>query len=77
MKQALDIFSDNRKKGAATYIVDDFEGAAFRFIPDNNTYVVFIKWKGEREKIIDRTRQIVGDALLGGRAISEDEYNSY
>lgn len=77
MKQVLDIFSDNRKKGAATYIVDDFEGAAFRFIPDNDTYFVFVKWKGKAEKPIDRTLQIAADALLGGRIISEDEYNSF
>ncbi|MEG1993376.1 MAG: hypothetical protein RRX93_06815 [Bacteroidales bacterium] len=49
MKQPLDIFIENQKKQATTYIVDDFEGAAFRFVPDKDNYFVFIKWKGERE----------------------------
>lgn len=77
MEQPLDIFSENREIRATTYIVDDFEGAAFRFTPLRGTYQVFIKWQGKREKQIDRTRPIVGDALLGGRVISENEYNVY
>lgn len=77
MKQPLDIFSENREIRATTYIVDDFEGAAFRFTPFRDTYRVFVKWQGNRERQIDRTRPIVCDALLGGRVISENEYNAY
>lgn len=77
MEQPLDIFSENREIRATTYIVDDFEGAAFRFTPLRGTYQVFIKWQGKREKQIDRTLKIVGDVLLGGRVISAEEYSSY
>lgn len=77
MSQTLDIFNDNRKKGASTYLVDDFEGAAFRFTPNGDTYNVFIRRKGREEKSITKTERIVCDTLLGGRAISLIEYGSY
>lgn len=77
MKQPLDILSENRKERVTTYILDDFESAAFRFTPFRDTYQVFIKWKGKQERQIDRTQRIAADALLGGRIISAEEYNSY
>lgn len=77
MSHTLDVFNDNRKKGESTHLVDDFEGAAFRFTPNGDTYRVYIKWKGREEKPIDKTERIVCDSLLGGRVISKIEYGSY
>ncbi len=77
MNQTLNIFERNLLDCKSTYIVDDFEGVAFRLTPHEESYIVSIKWKGRDEQSINRSEKIVADSLLGGHVISESEYNKY
>lgn len=77
MKNAYNALAENNSGGKPTYVIDEFEKAAFRFSPLGNTYSVYIKWEGKEEQEIDKTAKIVLDTLLGGELMTEKEYLKY
>lgn len=71
---------ENRLKlieaGETMYIADDFYDAALRIVPEERL-VVYIKYRGQKERKIDYREEIVYQIEHGGEFISKDEYELF
>lgn len=71
---------ENRLKlieaGETMYIADDFYDAALRIVPDERL-VVYIKYRGQKERKIDYREEVVYQIEHGGEFISKDEYELF
>lgn len=71
---------ENRLKlieaGETLYIADDFYDAALRVVPEGRL-VVYIKYRGQKERKIDYRKEIVYQIEHGGEFISKDEYELF
>lgn len=71
---------ENRLKlieaGETLYIADDFYDAALRVVPEERL-VVYIKYRGQKERKIDYKEEIVYQIEHGGEFISKDEYELF
>jgi predicted methyltransferase len=71
---------ENRLKlieaGETLYIADDFYDAALRIVPEERL-VVYIKYRGQKERKIDYREEIVYQIEHGGEFISKDEYELF
>lgn len=71
---------ENRLKlieaGETMYIADDFYDAALKIVPEERL-VVYIKYRGQKEKKIDYREEIVYQIEHGGEFISKDEYELF
>jgi hypothetical protein len=71
---------ENRLKlieaGETLYIADDFYDAALRVVPEERL-VVYIKYRGQKERKIDYREEIVYQIEHGGEFISKDEYELF
>lgn len=71
---------ENRLKlieaGETMYIADDFYDAALRIVPEERL-VVYIKYRGQKERKIDYREEIVYQIEHGGELISKDEYELF
>lgn len=71
---------ENRLKlieaGETLYIADDFYDAALRIVPKERL-VVYIKYRGQKERKIDYREEIVYQIEHGGEFISKDEYELF
>lgn len=55
------------------YLLDDFVGAVFKVL-GNKTMV---KFKGEKAYEVGTEQPIVYDAMIGGKVITEKEFEAY
>lgn len=71
---------ENRLKlieaGETMYIADDFYDAALRIVPEERL-VVYIKYRGQKERKIDYREEVVYQIEHGGEFISKDEYELF
>ena len=71
---------ENRLKlieaGETMYIADDFYDAALRIVTEERL-VVYIKYRGQKERKIDYREEIVYQMEHGGEFISKDEYELF
>ncbi|MDO4763730.1 MAG: hypothetical protein Q4A00_05055 [Flavobacteriaceae bacterium] len=61
----------------SVYIKDDFEEVVIRLIPNNEEVIVYAKFKGKAEYLIDRKAKLVLDVEMNGKEISKSEYEEY
>ena len=64
-------------KHKATYILDEYENAAFRFTGTGVGNFCYVKFKGKEPYKIECTATLAMEALLGGKIITEQEYNNF
>ena len=57
------------------YIENTWEDIAIKILPDHGGYLA--KFKGGKEYKIESSSQVVCDALLESKEITEKEYNEY
>lgn len=68
---------DHLVKYGLLYVLDDFEGAVFKFTNTGEGSTVEVKFKGEEPYNVDFTTNIATEAFLGGDIITEEQYNKY
>ena len=62
--------------GQYVYIIDEYEGAVFRFEP-STPRIVYVKRKHSPERMIEWESDIAYEARLGGEFITQEEYYNY
>lgn len=77
MKSNLTIIGDMLSSGSAVYMCDDFEEVAIRLERGDGDTIAHLKHKGRPEIQVDRTAKIVFETKMGGRFITEQEYDQY
>lgn len=73
----LNQFHSLLENGKTVYLLDDFEGAVFRIVPNEKGTGAYIKRKGKKEQPINQSENIVCEAILGGLEISKEQYECY
>lgn len=73
----IELIGQKLEKREIVYIKDDYEEKAIRIIPNAESSIVYIKFKGKNEYLIDRTSKLVFDIKLGGDEITKEEYENY
>lgn len=63
--------------GSILYVKDDFYDAAVRIVPTGKGEITYIKYRGEKEKKIEHSADIVYQIECGGEIISKDDYELF
>lgn len=59
------------------YVLDEFEGAVFKFTDTGKGNFCEVKFKGEQPYKVECTTNIAFEAYLGGEIITEEQYKKY
>jgi hypothetical protein len=67
-------------KNETVYLLNDYEDIVIKFVPNKRSVECFAKFKGKRkadEYKLERTTNLVLETELGGKIITEKEYDEY
>lgn len=68
---------EHLSKNKVTYILDQYEEAAFRFTGTGSGNFCDVKFKGKEPYKVECSTALAMDALLDGKIITEQDYKDF